>query len=137
MKKEQYKILFVDDEPWGTEPLRLKLEGRGFACDVAKDMSSAVKLLEITKYKVVVTDIMMPAGPDFSGIDSSRTGIELALLAEKKYPDVYIICLSVIGDTNIINFLKKKGILYLRKGETSLETACNLIESKARGYSTF
>jgi DNA-binding NarL/FixJ family response regulator len=104
---------------------------------VAKDMSSAVKLLEKASYKVVVTDIMMPSGPDFPGIDSSRTGIEFALLIENKYPDIYIICLSVIGDIQIINSLKRKGILYLRKGETSLETASNLIESKARGYSSF
>lgn len=137
MKKKQFKILFADDEPWGTEPLRLKLEGRGFICHVAKDMTSAVNLLKKDNYEVVVTDIMMPPGDDFPYIDSSRTGIEFASFIANKYPEINIICLSVIGETKIINALKKKGILYLRKGETSLETASKLIESKAKGFITF
>ncbi len=78
MKKNPIKILFVDDEPWGTEPLRLKLEGRGFICKVATDMSSAFKLIDKENFELVVTDIMMPAGSDFPEIESNRTGIVLA-----------------------------------------------------------
>ena len=137
MKKNQLKILFVDDEPWGTEALRLKLQGRGFICETATDMSSALKIIDNDKYEVVVTDIMMPAGEDFPDVESSNTGIKFAEKIRQKYPDMQIICLSVIGDQKIINSLKKKGVLYLRKGETSLDVASRLIETKAKGVASF
>lgn len=134
---KKIKILFVDDEPWGTEALRLKLEGRGFICNEVKDMSSALNLLNSDDYGVVVTDIMMPAGLDFPGVDSSKTGIVFTSMIRNKYPDIQIICLSVIGDQEIIKSLKKKGILYIRKGETSLDVASKIIESKATGTTSF
>ena len=140
MKEEQIKILFVDDEPWGTEALRLKLEGRGFICKTATDMSSAFRLLDQEKFEVIVTDIMMSAGPDFPNIESSRTGIEFIKMLKtlrNKYQNMQIICLSVIGEQQIINDLKKRGVLYLRKGETSLDVASKLIESKAKGIISF
>lgn len=137
MKEEQIKILFVDDEPWGTEALRLKLEGRGFICKTATDMSSAFRLLDQEKFEVVVTDIMMSAGSDFPNIESSRTGIEFIKMLRNKYQNMQIICLSVIGEQQIINDLKKRGVLYLRKGETSLDVASKLIESKAKGIISF
>lgn len=137
MKEEQIKILFVDDEPWGTEALRLKLEGRGFICNTATDMSSAFRLLDKEKFKVIVTDIMMSAGQDFPNIESSRTGIEFIKMLRNKYQNMQIICLSVIGEQQIINDLKKRSVLYLRKGETSLEVASKLIESKAKGIISF
>lgn len=137
MKEEQIKILFVDDEPWGTEALRLKLEGRGFICRTATDMSSAFRLLDQERFEVIVTDIMMSAGPDFPNIESSRTGIEFIKMLRNKYQNMQIICLSVIGGQQIINDLKKRGVLYLRKGETSLDVASKLIESKAKGIISF
>ncbi|HHT9112225.1 MAG: response regulator [Planctomycetes bacterium] len=137
MKEEQIKILFVDDEPWGTEALRLKLEGRGFICRTATDMSLAFRLLDQEKFEVIVTDIMMSAGPDFPNIESSRTGIEFIKMLKNKYQNMQIICLSVIGEQQTINDLKKRGVLYLRKGETSLDVASKLIESKAKGIISF
>ncbi len=137
MKEELIKILFVDDEPWGTEALRLKLEGRGFICKTSTNMSSAFKLLVQEKFQVVVSDIMMPPGSDFPNIESSRTGIEFIKMLRNKYPNMQIICLSVIGDQQIISDLKKRGVLYLRKGETSLAVASKLIESKAKGIASF
>ena len=58
-------------------------------------------------------------------------------MIRNKYPDIQIICLSVIGDQEIIKSLKKKGILYIRKGETSLDVASKIIESKATGTTSF
>jgi len=110
MKEELIKILFVDDEPWGTEALRLKLEGRGFICKTSTNMSSAFKLLVQEKFQVVVSDIMMPPGSDFPNIESSRTGIEFIKMLRNKYPNMQIICLSVIGDQQIISDLKKRGV---------------------------
>lgn len=137
MKTNPIKILFVDDEPWGTEALRLKLESRGLICETTTNMSSALKLMDNEKFELVVTDIMMPAGEDFPDVESSKTGITFIKKIKQQHPDMLIICLSVIGDQQIITSLKKRGVLYLRKGETSLDVASKLIETKAKGMVSF
>ena len=137
MKAKAHTILFVDDEPVSTEPLRLLLEAKGFTCVSRTDMSSAMEFLRCNRVSVLVTDIMMPSGDQFPGIDSSETGFHFVFKVRDEFPDVSIICLSVIGDQNKIQKLKKRGTLYLRKGETPLDTAARLIESKATGVISY
>jgi len=126
-------ILFVDDEPSSTEALRMLLEAKGFRCVSLSDMTSALEFLGKEQVSVLVTDIMMPSGEKFPGIDSSETGFYFVAKVRNQFPDVGIICLSVIGDQSKILKLKKHGVLYLRKGETPLDNAARLIESKATG----
>lgn len=130
-------ILFVDDEPGLSAPLRLALEARGFDCISKTDMSGAWRFLEGNGVDVLVTDIMMPAGDAFPGVDSSSAGFFFVKKVREKFPRVSIICLSVIADVEKIEELKKQNILYLRKGETPLDTARKLIESKATGKISF
>lgn len=137
MTNRDYTILFVDDEPWLSEALRLSLEARDFHCISLNNMSDAWRLFAKEKISVLVTDIMMPAGEDFPNIDSSVAGFHLVRMVRQKYRDVSVICLSVIGDVEKIDDLKKQNVLYLRKGETPLETARKLIESKATGKYSF
>lgn len=128
-----HTILFVDDEPGFTEPLRMLLEAKGFHCVSKEDMTSAWEYLNNNNVSVLVSDIMMPGGTKFSNIDSSETGFHFVTKVRKEFPKVAVICLSVIGDQRKIRDLKKQRILYLRKGETPLDTAAKLIESKATG----
>ena len=130
-------ILFVDDEPNSTSALRMLLEAQGFRCVSLSDMSSALRFLREEPVAVVVSDIMMPSGSDFKEIDSAETGFYFTARIRQEFPNVRVICLSVIGDQAKIINLKRKGILYLRKGETPLSTAARLIESKATGISRF
>jgi len=126
-------ILFVDDEPSSTFPLRLLVEARGFRCESVTNMTAAIEYLRNNKVSVLVSDIMMPSGDAFPEIDSFETGFHLVAKVRHEFPDVAIICLSVRGDQSKIQKLKKQGVLYLRKGETPLDTAAHLIESKATG----
>lgn len=135
--RKKHTILFVDDEPLGTEPLRLLLEAKGFNCVSLTDMTSAIEFLDENDVSVLVSDIMMPSGEGFPGIDSSETGFHFVSMVRKEFPDVRVVCLSVIGDQSKIQRLKKQGALYLRKGETPLDTAASLIESKATGVINF
>jgi hypothetical protein len=80
---------------------------------------------------------MMPSGDSFPDIDSSETGFHFANMVRQRFPDIGVICLSVIGEQNKITNLKKKGIQYVRKGETVLDKAVRLIESKATGVMRF
>lgn len=132
-----HTILFVDDEPISTEPLRLLLEAKGFDCVSLTDMSAAMEFLRKWEVSVLVSDIMMPSGDAFPEIDSSETGLHFMLMVREQFPEVRVICLSVIGDQTKILKLKKQGALYLRKGETTLDTAARLIESKATGTSNY
>lgn len=131
------RILFVDDEPASTEPLRVLMEARGFQCDCLTDMSSAMQFLSQHAVSVIVSDIMMPSGELFPEIDSSETGFHFVSMVRRDFPRIGVVCLSVIGDQSKINSLKKQGVLYLRKGETPLAKAAQVIESKATGISRY
>ena len=134
---QTFRILFVDDEPWLSEALRISMECRGFDCISKTNASAAWQILEKGNVDVVVTDIMMPGGDLFDEVNSEETGFEFIRRIRQRWPRQSIICLSVIADTSKIEALKKKSILYLRKGETPLATAIKLIESKATGKTSF
>lgn len=134
---QTFRILFVDDEPWLSEALRISMECRGFDCISKTNASAAWQILEKGNVDVVVTDIMMPGGDLFDDVNSEETGFEFIRRIRQRWPRQSIICLSVIADTSKIEALKKKSILYLRKGETPLATAIKLIESKATGKTSF
>ncbi len=129
-------ILFADDEPHLQDALHAVLEAEGFRCLSCSSMTEAVKALHETEIAVLVTDIMMPAGPDFPEIDSATTGHHLVDYTLHHFPGTAIICLSVIGEQRVIDRLKRKGVLFLRKGETPLEKAVQRIKSKATGIFT-
>jgi two-component system OmpR family response regulator len=133
MKEPSPKVLLVDDEPWLSEALAFTLESRGIECLTARDMSSGVTALEQQEVAVLVTDIMMPAGARFKKIDASEAGFHFIDYVKKNWPRLPIICLSVIGDQSKISLLTNRGVRYLRKGETPLETAVRVIMDVASG----
>jgi CheY-like chemotaxis protein len=126
-------ILLVDDEPWLTQALQFSLEAQGFECLVATSVTEAVQVIRSRKIRALVTDIMMPGGEDFPDVDSSDAGSHLIRLARSVSRDIPIVCLSVIGDQKKINSLTRQGIRYLRKGETPLSTAVEVVTAVATG----
>jgi len=96
-------------------------------------MTEGLAYLEKNTVAVLITDIMMPAGSRFPEIDSQITGFRFVSMIREKYKDISIVCLSVIGDQDKIEWLKNQNAVYLRKGETPLSTAVKLIVSKATG----
>jgi DNA-binding NarL/FixJ family response regulator len=127
------KILLVDDEPWLTEALAAALEARNFKCVIATDMTAGVKALRQEEICAVVTDIMMPPGEAFKGISSNESGFQLIEYVQTHWPRLPIVCLSVIADQAKIRFLMRRGVRYLRKGETPLSTAIEVIAAVAEG----
>jgi CheY-like chemotaxis protein len=124
-------VLFVDDEPWFHESIRIALESKGYECLSATDMTAALDILNVREVSVVVTDIMMPAGKGFPNIDSQETGFYLINKLKTDWPQTPIICLSVIGDEAKLRPLRSFRIDYLRKGEVPLATAIQTIERAA------
>src|SRR5581483_11068426 len=106
-------------------------------CIIATDMSSAVNTLEQNEIAVVVTDIMMPAGKRFGKIDSSEVGFHFINYVKEHWPKLPIVCLSVIGDQAKIKRLTDRGVRYLRKGETPLSTAVEVVRAMVKGRPIF
>jgi CheY-like chemotaxis protein len=126
------KLLLVDDEPWYTEALAAALEARGFECLTATDMTSGLEVLKSTDLSAVVTDIMMPPGTAFPKIDASESGFHFIEQIQKNSPGLPIVCLSVIADQAKIRLLAKRGVRYLRKGETPLSSAVEIVTAVAQ-----
>jgi len=138
MNRKKEIALFVDDEPFLQEAIFAVLEAEGINCVSTSNVTEAMSYLENNdEISVIVTDIMMPPGESYKDINSSSAGLFFIDEVLRKYPEIPIICLSVIGDQRKINLLKNKGVHYLRKGETPLATAINLIQSKIKGFSSF
>jgi DNA-binding NarL/FixJ family response regulator len=127
------KILLVDDEPWLTEALAAALETRDFSCLTATDMSAGIKMLQQHEISALVTDIMMPPGASFPEVGANESGFHLIEYVQEKWPRLPIVCLSVIADQAKIRFLMRRGVRYLRKGETPLSTAVEVITAVAEG----
>jgi CheY-like chemotaxis protein len=133
MTTHSLTALLVDDEPGFIEALVLSLESRELTCLSARNVTEGIKILEQTQVDILVTDIMMPGGASFVGVDAAEAGFHLIDYVQDHWPKIPIICLSVIGDQARIRLLRKRGIRYLRKGETPLSTAVEIILSIARG----
>jgi CheY-like chemotaxis protein len=128
-----HTVLLVDDEPDTIEALMCSLESRGFQCLTATNMTEGMKKLRESEIDVLVTDIMMPAGDEFKGIDSSESGFHFIEHVRKNWPRLPIVCLSVVADSAKLRLLAKRGVRYLRKGETPLSTAIEVITAVAVG----
>jgi DNA-binding NarL/FixJ family response regulator len=126
-------VLLADDEPWLSEALAISLESQDFECLIATDVTSAVQALRSHRVCALVTDIMMPGGSEFPKVDASGAGFYLIDFVQRQWPDLPIVCLSVIGDQQKISSLTSRGIRYLRKGETPLSTAVEVITAVATG----
>jgi CheY-like chemotaxis protein len=126
-------VLLVDDEPSLSEALAFTLESRGYQCLIATDMTQGIAALQFNAVDVLVTDIMMPAGPSFGDIDSSEAGYYFIEFVQKNWPRLPIVCLSVKGEQDKIRSLTRRGVRYLRKGETPLSTAVEVISAVASG----
>jgi DNA-binding NarL/FixJ family response regulator len=126
-------VLLVDDEPSLSEALAVTLESRGFESLRATDMTAGVTALECHPIDVLVTDIMMPAGERFPNVDSTEVGFAFIEYVHAHWPRLPIVCLSVIADGGRVRTLKRRGVRFLRKGETPLSTAVEVITAVASG----
>lgn len=82
-----YKLLVVDDEQKIREVIREYSEFNGFSVDEAEDGMSAVGLVKLNDYDLIIMDIMMPKLDGFS-----------ACKEIKKIKNIPIIMLSARGE---------------------------------------
>lgn len=126
-------VLFADDEQQYIEALVALAEGDGARVLTCRNASKAIAIVKSQKIDCLVIDVMMDPGKELPGIDPQKAGIAAIQLIRAAKPYQAIVCLSVLSDQQEIEKLKQKGVLFLRKAETSLDKAWRIIVSKATG----
>ncbi|CAN5766481.1 hypothetical protein BH20VER1_BH20VER1_06970 [soil metagenome] len=126
-------ILFADDELHFIEGLIETVKAEGYSVLTCRDASKAIAITTTRKVDCLIIDIMMDPGKDLQNENPQIAGLIAIEKILKVRPRQSIVCYSVVSDPEILRGLKKRGVLYLRKAETSAEAAWRIIESKATG----
>ena len=96
------QILVVDDDPQLRRLTARVLQRAGFQVSVAEDGSSALAMLNGSRFELLVTDILMP----------NQDGIGTIIQVKRDHPKLKVIAISGSGDTvgmNYLDFAKKLG----------------------------
>jgi DNA-binding NarL/FixJ family response regulator len=95
LRKQDVRILYVDDDKMDREEVTQALKERGFVhCDAASDSASALaKLAQVInrsdrQYHQIILDLWMP---NLNGVSSPRAGVDLIPAAQKLCPDAQIL----------------------------------------------
>ena len=90
MKKEDTKILLVDDEPDIVEIIRFNLEQNGYKISTASDGLEAIKVAEKEIPHLIIMDVMMP---NLDGIEACER-----LRQDDRFSDTIIMFLTARGE---------------------------------------
>ncbi len=118
------KILAVDDDPSTLSLLEKKLKKEGYEIETAGNGADAVRLISKYRFDVVLTDLMMPGGPD---------GIAVLEAAKERHGNTEVILITGYASVdNAVEAMKKGASDYLQKPINleelflRLEKICNL-----------
>lgn len=127
-------VLIVDDEQWFLEALDDALTFEGFRVLKARDVSTALEILQQEKVDLITIDVMLSPGTKLEGkVDPLLAGVYLCERVAQDCPEMSAFCISVITDPVTIMKIQHYGIRFLRKGETPLRTILNMIRSRLTG----
>ena len=100
-------ILVADDDPVIRKLFEHRLKKGGYQVTVAVDGSEAARLLDATKFDVVITDLVMPG---------AIGGLELLNIAKEKSIDSAVIVITAHSSVDTaVDAMKKGAIDYLEK----------------------
>ena len=101
------KILVVDDDPVTLLLLKKKLTNAEYEVDLAKNGNEAVQFISESFYDVVLTDLMMPGGPD---------GIDVLEAVKAKHDRTEVILLTAYASVETaVDAMQKGAADYLQK----------------------
>jgi len=90
----EYDLLVVEDEPVVLSAIKRILQQEKFRIDEALNVDSALEKLMISKYRLIMTDLLLP----------KKSGLELLQSIEEKYPEIPVIIIT--GYATLENALK-------------------------------
>ena len=113
-ENKKKKILIVDDEQTVRDVLNRALVEAGYECVVASMVDEALLALQQEQFNLVLSDILMP----------EKTGIDLLEAVTGNYPDIAVMMVTAVSDTETaVNTLKMGAYDYLTK-PFNLEEVC-------------
>lgn len=69
---EKKKILVIEDDPFLSKVVILRMEEEGVYADMAEDGEEGMRMLNKNKYALVLLDLLMPKKDGYSVIDEIR-----------------------------------------------------------------
>jgi CheY-like chemotaxis protein len=131
------RILFIDDDVYGSALYVGALEAVGFRVDFVHDVDTAVAWADGERYDAVIIDIMMPHGQFFDQMETAggyRTGIALGRELRDRQPGVPMIALTNSRDADVeawYNLQPEFGYFY--KGDYPPEEFALRVRNKTLG----
>lgn len=111
------RILWIEDEALKLEGLVKPLKDQGYLVDYAfSEAEAEKKIISESSYDLLIVDLILPSG--IQGDPGKRKLIGVELIRKIKTdlkPQIPIIVVSVVNDTEVINGLKKFVNIYLPK----------------------
>ncbi len=80
----RFRILVVDDDPVIADSLARILRRNGYAAETAYDANGALESALLSPPELVITDVVLPG----------MSGVELAIIIKRVYPDCKILLIS-------------------------------------------
>ncbi len=120
-KKEQIKVLLVDDEEEFVKTLSERIRLRNLGSDVAFDGEKALERIEEETPDVMVLDLKMP------GMD----GMEVLKKVKQAYPDVEVVMLTGHGSDEDEQEARRLGAFEYLQKPSGIE---KIIDSVKRAY---
>ena len=123
MKKSKKKILIVEDDPNFTSILKEKLSREGFLISAAQDGKEGLLAFGNEKPDLIISDVLLPL----------LSGIDMAKRIKGKSPDLPIILLTNVKDSNYSDLIKSmKKVDYLIKSDVRLDDIVKMAKNKLK-----
>jgi len=123
MKKSNKKILIVEDDPNFTSILKEKLSREGFLISAAQDGKEGLLAFGNEKPDLIISDVLLPL----------LSGIDMAKRIKGKSPDLPIILLTNVKDSNYSDLIKSmKKVDYLIKSDVRLDDIVKMAKNKLK-----
>ena len=124
MSKDEYDVLFVDDDPNILKAIKRNLHGR-YKVAVAETIDTATEYLDNHHFPVVFSDMKMP----------SMNGADFLILVKEKNPDSIRVLLT--GESNVndaIKAINESDIYKILMKPCTPENLCSTIDSALKLY---
>lgn len=123
------RLLVVDDEESICFSMSEYFSHHGFKVDSARDVEDAEKLVEKTRYTVLIQDLRL-------GINKNPDGLELISIVHRTSPETRVVVLTAYGSAEMEDEARERGAdAFLRKPKPLSQVAQvvqGLLESRPK-----
>ena len=97
------RILIVDDEVTFIFACQRILQNLGYKVDTSENFEGAKALLDLNKYSIVITDLILDKEKGYEGLD-------LIKHVKENWPDIKLIMITAFGNHDIYKLAFESGV---------------------------